>query len=94
VTLRERPRVTVNLAVVFTVVVPMTTESVPVVAPGGTAVDMVVADRAAHVVATMPLKVTVHGLAKFVPVRVTAVPTPPLVGVNDVTETTVALHTF
>ena len=63
---------------------PTFTTMFPVVAPAGTGTAMLVADHAVGV-ARVPLKVTVlvpFVAPKLVPVIVTAVPTPPLVGVR------------
>jgi hypothetical protein len=75
------PTVTVNAAVLLASP-PTVTTTLPVVAPAGTGATMLVADQLVGV-ATVPLNVTVlvPGVApKFVPVRVIAVPTGPLVG--------------
>ena len=56
----------------------------PVVAPPGTVVSIRVSETTVKEVATVPLKATWVAPVKFVPVMVTAVPTGPLVGVNDV----------
>jgi hypothetical protein len=58
---------------------PTVTTTFPVVAPDGTGVAMLV-DVQVVVVAGVPLKVTVPEDPKFIPVIVTAVPTPPEVG--------------
>src|SRR5947207_3038888 len=55
----------------------------PVVAPLGTVVSIRVSETTVKV-AALPLKATAVAPMKFVPVMVTAVPTGPLVGVNDV----------
>src|SRR5206468_2120575 len=77
--------VTVKALALTPVPAVVVTLSVPVVAPLGTVACIWVSESTVTRVAGVPFKATwVAPVTKFVPVRVTAVPTGPLVGVNDV----------
>lgn len=79
---RSRPLeevVTVNELALVAVPPGVVTETVPVVAPAGTLVEMWLAS-VTEKVAAVPLNFTLVEPVKFVPVKVTLVPTTPLVG--------------
>jgi hypothetical protein len=84
VTVRLSPRVTVKLEAVVTVLPAVVTEMCPVVARLGTWVVIFVLELTVQPAAT-ELNLSEQGEVKPVPLTVTAVPTPPEVGVKEVT---------
>ena len=77
--------VSVNVLALTPVPAVVVTLRLPVVAPLGTLACIWVSESTVTRVAGVPFKATwVAPVTKLVPVRVTAVPTGPLVGVNDV----------
>src|SRR6185295_2051415 len=73
--------ITVKLAALVPVPAAFVTETVPVVAPAGTVVE-ICASLSTVNVADVPLNFTAVAPVKCVPVSVTAAPTMPLVGAN------------
>jgi len=81
---REKSNGTVKSRALTPVPAAVVTLTLPVVAPLGTVVSIRVSETTVKEVATVPLKNTWVAPVKFVPVMVTAVPTGPLDGVNEV----------
>lgn len=76
--------VTVKLDALCPVPMALVTETVPVVAPVGTVVEICVSETIVNFALTVP-NFTALAPLKCRPVIVTAVPTGPVVGLNDVT---------
>src|SRR6476661_20284 len=77
--------VTVKLPELVPVPFDVVTLIFPVVAPDGTCAEMSVDELTTKLGSAAPLNLTAVAPVKFVPWMSTAVPTGPLVGVNDVT---------
>ena len=82
---------TVKLAVLVPTPPAVVTEIEPLVPPVGTAVTIDVLESTVKDVTEMPLSLTAVVPTKLAPVSVTVVPTPPVVGVNEVTVGTLAV---
>ena len=82
---------TVKLMALTAVPPAVITEIVPVVAPVGTAVTRDVLESTTKDVTATPLNLTDVDPTKLVPVSVTVAPTPPVVGVKEVTLGTAAV---
>ena len=82
---------TVKLVVLVPMPPAVVIEIVPVVAPVGTAVTSDVLEITVKAVTALPLNLTAVVPTKLVPVSVTVAPTPPVVGVKEVTLGTAAV---